>query len=120
MRFFKKPWFQRFAEKEGISDAALKTMVKEIEKGKMNANLGGYVYKQRLAKDDGGKSGGYRILVFFRREDRIVCAFAFAKSDRDNITQREVVVLKKEAAVYMSLTEEQLTQLVLQKELLEF
>lgn len=54
MRFFKKPWFQRFAEKEGISDAALKTMVKEIEKGKMNANLGGYVYKQRLAKDDGG------------------------------------------------------------------
>lgn len=57
MRFFKKPWFQRFAEKEGITDAALKSLVKEMEEGRINADLGGFVYKQRLAREGGGKSG---------------------------------------------------------------
>lgn len=120
MRFFKRPWFQRFAEKEGISDESLKAMADDMENGKINAELGGYVYKQRLAREGGGKSGGYRLLVFFRREDRIIWVYAFSKSDRDNITQRELVVLKKEAAAYMALSDAQLSEVVRQKELLEF
>ena len=71
MRFFKKPWFQRFAEKEGITDAALKSLVKGMEEGRINADLGGFVYKQRLAREGGGKSRGYRALLFYRKGDRV-------------------------------------------------
>lgn len=120
MRFFKKPWFQRFAEKEGITDSALKFLVREIEEGRVNADLGGFVYKQRLARDGGGKSGGYRVLLFYRRGDRVFFAFGFAKSDQANITRRDLIILKHEAQLLMDCTEDALDMMVRNGLLIEF
>ena len=120
MRYFKKPWFKRFAEKEGISDDDLKTLVAEMEAGTVHASLGGDVYKQRLARKGEGKSGGYRTLLFFRSGERVFFHYAYAKSDRANITQRELVALKDAAEVYMQMTPEDLTAAVKAKELFEF
>ena len=105
MRFFKKPWFQRFAEKEA---------------GTIHASLGGYVYKQRLARKGAGKSGGYRTLLFFRSGERVFFMYAFTKSDRANITQRELVALKDAAKVYMEMTPAQLAIALKAHELVEF
>ena len=119
MRFFQKPWFRRFAESEGISTAALKDIVTQIEAGYVDANLGGYVYKQRMARKGEGKSGGYRVLVFFKKDDRIFFVYAFSKSQRANITQQEKAVLKSEAAILMDLSDADLDTLVKQGVLVE-
>lgn len=44
----------------------------------------------------GGKSGGYRTLVFFRHEEQAIFAFGFAKSDKANLGAVELQVYKHE------------------------
>ena len=87
MRVFKNTWFTRFADKEGIADSELKEMVNQLEAGQADADLGGGVYKVRIARSGEGKSGGYRVIVFFRSEERTFFEYGFAKSDRDNIDE---------------------------------
>ena len=66
MRIFKNTWFTRFAKKEGIKDTELYETVSQLEAGQADADLGGGVYKVRVARQGEGKSGGYRVIVFLR------------------------------------------------------
>jgi hypothetical protein len=85
MRVFKTGPFARFAKHEGIADQELCEAVRRAEKGSIDADLGGGVIKQRLARQGQGRSGGWRSIVLFRRGDRAFFVYGFAKSDRDNI-----------------------------------
>ena len=49
VRIFKNTWFTRFAGNEGITDGELREMVSQLEAGQADADLGGGVYKIRLA-----------------------------------------------------------------------
>jgi hypothetical protein len=108
MRIFKNPWFTRFAAKEGITDKELKDMVKQLEAGQADADLGGDVYKVRKARPGAGKSGGYRVIVFFKSGDKTFYYYGFAKSDRGNISRKELRKLKDTAKDYLSLSDEQI------------
>lgn len=99
MRIFKTAWFSRFASKKDIGDDALIVLVKELQGGNFDADLGGGVYKKRLAREGEGKSGGFRTLICFKRNDRAFFVFGFPKSARDNISQGELADLKKLARV---------------------
>ena len=66
------------------------------------------MYKLRLARPREGKSGGYRMIVFYKTEDRTFFAYAFAKSKRGNISEKELRGYKKNAKVNLSLTDEQI------------
>ena len=81
---------------------------------------GGFVYKQRLAREGGGKSGGYRALLFYRKGDRVFFAFGFAKSDQANISRRDLVILKAEAQLLMECAEVDLNKMVRDGMLVEF
>jgi hypothetical protein len=81
-RTYKNRWFAKFASREGISDATLVAAIDRANRGLVDADLGGGLIKQRVAREGGGKSGGYRTLVFFRHEERAIFAFGFAKSDK--------------------------------------
>jgi hypothetical protein len=109
MRVFKNSWFTRFAEKEVISDDELRGIVDQLEAGQADADLGGHVYKQRLARPGESKAGGYRIIVFFRRGDKTFFQYGFPKSERDNITGKQLEGYKKMARYDLAMTEEQLT-----------
>ncbi len=89
MRIFKSRWFQRFARKEGIADAALREAAKRAEKGQIDADLGGEVIKQRIARPGRGKSKGYRTIILFRRGVKAFFVYGFAKSQRANIDNDE-------------------------------
>ena len=90
MRIFKNKWFERFARKEGIDDAALCAAVEQVEKGLIDADLGGGVLKQRIARPGEGKSGGFRSIVVFRRGARAVFVYGFPKRSRANIKDHEL------------------------------
>ena len=70
MRIFKTRAFGRFVRKERISDAALSEAIGRAARGLVDADLGGHVIKQRVARPGQGRSGGYRTLVAFRIETR--------------------------------------------------
>jgi hypothetical protein len=50
MRVFKYTSFNRFANKEGITDRELLEVVDKLETNHADANLGGDVYKVRIAR----------------------------------------------------------------------
>jgi hypothetical protein len=98
MRIFKTKPFGRFARSEGISDDALREAVARVEAGRIDADLGGGVIKQRIARPGEGKSGGFRTIVLFRRNERAFFVYGFAKSDRDNIAPDELKAFRRLAA----------------------
>lgn len=106
MRVFKNAWFSKFAAKEKISDEALCEAVKRAQLGLIDADLGGGVIKQRVARPGSGRSGGFRTLVFFRARSRAVFAFGFAKNDQANIGGKDERELKDAAKIVLGLSEE--------------
>jgi hypothetical protein len=108
VRIFKSRWFQRFARKEGIANAALQDAVARAEKGQIDAELGGEVIKQRIARPGQGKSKGYRTIIFFRRGIKAFFVYGFAKSQRANIDRVEQDQFKEAAKIVLALTDEQL------------
>ena len=119
MRIFKNEWFYHFSRRERISDSTLKDAIARAERGLIDADLGGGVIKQRIARVGQGKSGGYRSIIFFRKGDRALFVYGFAKSDRANVHPNEVAEFKKIAKGFFALTDKQIESLLLEEEFTE-
>ena len=52
--------------------------------------IGGGVIKQRIARKRGGRSGGFRTIVLFRRGALSFFVYGFAKGDRENLRRDEL------------------------------
>jgi hypothetical protein len=102
---FKYARFSHFADKEGITDNELLEIVDQLEEDQADANLGGDVFKVRVARQGEGKSGGYRVIVYFRNEFRTFFVYGFPKSDRDNINEKELKRFKLDAKKDFAITD---------------
>jgi hypothetical protein len=102
VRIFKTKLFARFARRERIADRALCGAVQRAERGLVDADLGGGVIKQRIAREGQGRSGGYRALLAFRSKDRAIFIYGFAKTERDNIEDDELTTLQEIAAGWLA------------------
>lgn len=116
---FKTRWFQRFARKQKITDEVLIEAIVRAEKGQVDAELGGGVIKQRIARPRQGKSGGYRTIILFRKSERAVFVYGFAKSERANISPDEEMQFKAAARHVLRLTEKQIAELVQEGDFVE-
>ena len=103
MRVFKSKQFARFAAQEDIHDALLCDAIKRASDGLIDADLGGGVIKQRLAREGQGRSGGHRSIILFKKAERAIFAYGFAKNARDNIGQSELRTFRKLADVMLTL-----------------
>ena len=72
-------------------------------RGLVDADLGGGVIKQRIARRGRGRSGGFRTIVVFRRGERAFFVHGFAKSDRENLRRKELSGLRSLANEYLAL-----------------
>ena len=111
--------FAQFQRKERISDAALRKTIGSVEAGLVDADLGGGLVKQRLARAGQGKSGGYRTVIAFRRGDRAVFLYGFAKNERSNIDAEELDEFRRLARGFLELTAQQIGALIAENELME-
>lgn len=107
---FKRKDFARWQAGEKLPDSTLCKAVKEIEDGLIDADLGGFLYKKRVARPGGGKSGGYRTLLSARMGDRYVFLHGFPKSNTANITRDERKALQFAGKVFLELSGEALLQ----------
>ena len=89
MRAYKNKAFSKWAAKEGLGDEALLAAVDEMERGLIDAELGGYVVKKRVALAGRGKSGGVRTLLAYKVESKAFFVYGFAKNARANISADE-------------------------------
>ena len=112
MKVFKNAWFGRFARKEKISAGALWDAVERAENGQIDANLGGGVIKQRIARPGESKSRGYRSIVLFRKGELSFFVYGFSKSELGNIRADEEAQFKKMAKHVLTLTDAQLSELL--------
>ena len=119
MRVFVTKVFARFARRERLDDERLCEAITRAERGLVDADLGGHLIKQRVARPGGGRSGGARTVIAHRAARRSVFLYGFAKSERDNIDDRELDDLKKLAKQFLSYTGEEIAMAVKQAELKE-
>ena len=96
----------RFARRENLEAAGILDAVDRAERGLIDADLGGGLIKQRIARKGKGRSGGYRTIVAYRRAGRAVFLYGFAKSERDNIDSHELLELRKIGSNWLSATDE--------------
>src|ERR1017187_5658764 len=102
MQVLKTRWFTKFARNEEIADASLREAVARAERGLIDADLGGGLIKQRVARRGKGRSGGYRMLIAYRLKERAVFLYGFAKNERDNISSDELLTAREIASCWLA------------------
>ncbi|MCZ0953379.1 MAG: type II toxin-antitoxin system RelE/ParE family toxin [Rhodospirillaceae bacterium] len=100
---FKTKAFSRFAKREALEDPALCEAVRRAREGLIDADLGGGVIKQRVARKGGGLSGGFRTIVLYRRGVLAFFVYGFAKSDRANLRRDELATFRLLSEEYLTL-----------------
>jgi hypothetical protein len=111
--------FARFACSEDISDESLGEAIARAARGLVDADLGGGLIKQRVARKGQGRRGGHRVMIAFRAMDFAVFLFGFAKSTQENVDDRQLDLLRGFAAAWLSADAATIKRAVEQGELLE-
>jgi len=116
---FKTKLFHDWQKKEDLSDKLLCAAIEEMSRGLIDANLGGGLVKKRVARPGAGKSSGFRTLLATNKNDKWFFVYGFAKNDRDNIENQEMLALKRLAAVLLGMDANAIKQLLADNELKE-
>lgn len=118
-RVFKTKVFSRLISKKIIPDQDILKAVNEMENGLYDADLGGNVYKKRIAVGNRGKNHGARTIVATRFSKHWYFIFGFKKNERNNINNVELANLINIAEFLLDLTSEQIDKLIHEKMLME-
>ena len=111
-RVFKTSWFTKAAKKARVKDDELCSAIRQVMLGQAD-DLGGGVFKKRLGKNQ------YRSIVLARGRQYWVYAYLFAKQDRANIDDDELVSFRALAGLYARKTEDDLAKELQLRELVE-
>jgi hypothetical protein len=111
-RVFKTSWFSKAARKAQIADIQLCSAIRQVVAG-LADDLGGGVYKKRLGK------GLYRSIIVAKGGRNWVYAYLFAKQDRANIRDDELLEFRALADLYARKTDADIEKELRLKELLE-
>jgi hypothetical protein len=104
IRVFALKSFVRFARRIHVSEATLwKTVLSPSY-----ADLGGGLYKFRIARPGEGTRGGGRALVAMRVGCRAILMFGWEKKDMENIGPRELNVYRNLAKRYLEFSDEEI------------
>ncbi len=124
MRVFLVPQVIKLLRKEHLPEAALCGTAREVVAGTLGAgeaDLGGGLFKKRVARPGGGKSGGYRVIVAYRppRTERVLFAYAFAKNAASTLTPQGHEALAKVAAAFVAADDGQVAELLASRDVSE-
>jgi hypothetical protein len=83
------------------------------------ADLGGGLIKLRIARQGQGRSGGYRMIVAYRTQDRAVFFYGFAKSERENIDRNELLTMREIASDLLAANADRIARAIRENEIEE-
>ena len=94
MHKLKTKWFNKWAKKQKISNEKLLVAIEDMENNLSSVNLGGGLFKVRVASEHSGKSSAYRSIIVFRKDDRAVMVYGFMKKEQENLSKEELKSFK--------------------------
>lgn len=98
--------FARLARKNRVTDKDLRTAVRRAENGSVDAQIGRFLIKQRVARAGEGRSGGLRTIICVKVGERAVFLHLFEKSRTANLTPIEEEVYREFAGLLAGLARE--------------
>lgn len=104
-RVFKTTWFSKAAKKAHIRDDELCAAIRQVMLGQAD-DLGGGVFKKRL------NDNMHRSIILAKAGNWWVFEYLFAKKDRDNIENDELVQFRALAKSYATLSAVQIELLI--------
>lgn len=119
MRIFKTPVFAKWAKQEKLTDSQLLQAIKEMEQGLIDADLGGHIYKKRIALPGRGKRSGSRSILAYQVKEKAFFIFGFAKNEKATMSDEELKIAKVFAKELLQYSNEQLNKLVKDRKLYE-
>jgi hypothetical protein len=105
----------RFTRKFDIPDKGIWDVVRT----QPDADLGGGLYKYRIARPGEGSRGGGRVLIALKIGSRAILMFAWKKKDMENIKSNELKAYRNVAKLYLGYSDSQMTKLVKDRVLVE-
>lgn len=111
-RAFKTAWFAKESRKAKITDEELCRAIRQVMLGQVD-DLGGGVYKKRL------NDNLHRSIIVAKAGRHWIYTYLYAKKDRENIAQDELVAFKKLAKDFSIATDAHIAVQLKENELLE-
>ena len=118
-KVFRSRPFSRWMRRAGLTDEALLHAVGEMAQGLVDADLGGGVFKKRVALPGRGKRAGARTIVATRMKERWFFLYGFEKNERANISDAELKALQEYAKDLLGLDAAGLAAVVSAGEMME-
>lgn len=112
MKKLSTKWFNKWCKKMSLSSHELLEAVNDLENNLSTSNLGGGLYKIRVNSVNRGKSSAFRTIVVYKREDRVIFIYGFAKKVKSNLENSELQYLKKLGRDLLLMNADQLKQAV--------
>ena len=88
-----------------MDDNHIRSATIEIANGLIDVNLGGKVFKKRIALSGKGKSRSGRVIVAYLVNEKMFFMHGFLKNKTSNITEEEKRDLKDLGRLYLSLSD---------------
>ena len=116
-RILKTRLFMRWMRKTALTDTALVRAVVEMRQGLVDAELGGNLFKKRVALPHRGKSGSTRTIIATNIKTRWIFVFGFEKNERDNISKQELELLQRYAKALLACDDATINSLIARSDL---
>jgi len=118
VRVYLVPQVAKVMRKARLPEAALCRIAAEVLTGTLSAgeaDLGDGLFKKRMARPGGGKSGGYRVIVAYRAPttSRVLFAFMFAKNVVEALAPGGRAALAKVASAFIAANDAQVAALLM-------
>jgi hypothetical protein len=111
--------FRNLFRKADIGDRKFNKAIQEILAGNV-IPIGKKVYKKRVGSRFGGKSGGYRTILYYRMEKAIIFMYLYAKNEKENISDRERKAFVELSGIYDQMDEELLLRAIKENKLVRW
>ncbi len=112
MKKLSTKWFKKWCRKARLSGHELMQAIDDLENNLSTSNLGGGLYKVRVSSANSGKSSAFRTIVVYKKEDRVIFIYGFAKKGKSNLENSELQYLKKLGKDLFALNADQLQQAI--------
>ena len=109
MRKLCTKWFNKWAGKANLSNLILLESINNLEKGLSVVELGGNLLKIRVKRAGKGKSSGFRTIVVYKKEKKVIFLYGFGKNEKSNIDKAELQYFKKLGRDLLALDAKQIT-----------
>jgi hypothetical protein len=111
--------FSKWASNQNIAENELSEAISEVQSGQFEANLGGHLYKKRIAFEGQGKSGSGRTIICYKKDDKAIFIHGFAKNEKTNLSKKELIALKEFSKILLGFSEKEIAIAIENGDLIE-